>query len=407
MNNNLLKRTAVASLALLTLAGGATSAFADSGKGNGKGNNGKAEKHVQQSGKGKIEINLRFQDEKELKWALEYVMRLASKGVFNGYEDGSFKPKQTITRIEALTAAVRLMGLRAQAESTAEMSTKLNFSDANLIEKKYPWAVGYVAVAAENDLFAETESAIHPNKPADRLWAATLLVKALKLDAEAKAKANTTLAFKDADKIPAGAVGYIAVALEKGLITGYEDNTFRPNRPVTRAELAALLDRTDSQLPDANNGQTVTGRVKAAVSGSTLVVTKADGTDATLTLDGNVFVFRGGVKAAPSAIAVGDTVQAISSQGRIVFIEVTQTAQPAPVVTLTEVGVVNNINPATATQPATISIVKNAGAAPQGVVLNLAAHVEVSGGTLADVTAGKTVLLQGANGTVTKITIVS
>ncbi len=51
------------------------------------------------------------------------------------------------------------------------------------------------------------------------------------------------------NKIPAGSVGYVEVAIEKGLVDGFEDNTFRPNQPVTRAQLAALLDRTGNQLP--------------------------------------------------------------------------------------------------------------------------------------------------------------
>src|SRR5690606_34420992 len=131
-NTKMWKRAAISSLAVLTLLGGAGSAFAD-GKGPGKGN-GKAKGHEKKkqweeradSGKKDLVINLRFKDEQELKWAMEHIMRLASKGVFNGYSDGTFKPNQTITRIEALTAAVRLMGLREQAESSAEMSTKLN-----------------------------------------------------------------------------------------------------------------------------------------------------------------------------------------------------------------------------------------------------------------------------------------
>ena len=38
--------------------------------------------------------------------------------------------------------------------------------------------------------------------------------------------------------------GYIAWVHDSGLITGYEDGTFRPNAPITREELAALLVRT-------------------------------------------------------------------------------------------------------------------------------------------------------------------
>ena len=88
------------------------------------------------------------------------------------------------------------------------------------------------------------------------LFAATLLVKALGLEADATAKVNTQLTFKDEDKIPAGSVGYVAVATEKGIVTGYDNNTFRPNQPVTRAELAALLDRTDEEMPD-NDAQAI------------------------------------------------------------------------------------------------------------------------------------------------------
>ena len=53
------------------------------------------------------------------------------------------------------------MGLREQAESAAEMSTKLNFKDADVLARKYPWAVGYVAVALEKNLFNETDTLVH------------------------------------------------------------------------------------------------------------------------------------------------------------------------------------------------------------------------------------------------------
>ncbi len=390
------KKAAISSLAVLTLLGGATSAFADGkGKGHGKGHG-----NDNKDKKKEISINLKFKDEQELKWAIEHIMRLASKGVFNGYADGTFKPQQKITRIEALTAAVRLMGLGAQAESDAEMSTKLNFKDAGEMAKKYPWAVGYVAVAVENDLFAETDTHIQGDKPADRLWAATLLVKALKLSDEAKAKSNSELKFRDAHQIPAGSVGYVAVAIEKGLITGYEDNTFRPNQPVTRAELAALLDRTDSQLPD-QDAQAVTGRLKAAGNG-TLTITKPDNTDTVLALDANVFIFRNGVKAAPSALQVGDTLLVRTYQGKVVFVEVTQTAPE--VTAFAEAGTINSVSLNSEGRLATISITKAVTGGTQALIYNVAPNVTISGNASL-ITTGQAVELHGVNGTVNAIII--
>lgn len=332
MNKAMLKKTAVASMAVLTLAGGATSAFAD---GKGKGNDRKNDDdrksgYSQKKDHNEYNINVNFKDEKELKWALEYIVRLASKGVFTGYEDGTFKPNKVITRIEAITAAVRLMGLKEQAESAEEMATSLNFKDANEMKKKYPWAVGYVAVALEKDLFAETDTSIQADKPATRLFAATLLIKALGLEAEAKAKVNTTLNFRDSKNIPAASVGYVALAVEKGLITGYNDNTFRPNQPVTRAELAALLDRTDEQMPDDNqDAQAISGKLKAAAADGQITIVKSDNSETTVPLASNVFIFRNNVKASVASLAAGDEIIVRTYGGSAVFIEVTKAAGSA------------------------------------------------------------------------------
>ncbi|WP_028611911.1 S-layer homology domain-containing protein [Paenibacillus harenae] len=332
------KKSAISSLALLMLAGGATSAFADGGKGKGDHDDDKRDRDDD-----KYEVTWKFEDEKELKWALEYIMRLSSKGVFTGYTDGTFKPNQKISRIETLVAAVRLMGLRAQAESSAEMSTDLQFKDGDKIERKYPWAVGYVSVALENDLFAETETEVKPEENATRLWSTILLIKALKLEDEAKALNNTKLDFKDAKEIPAGSVGYVALALQKGIITGYEDKngkTFRPNQPVTRAELAALLDRTDTEMPD-HDAQAIAGKLKASAAAGQITVVKADNSEVVLNLDANVFIYRDDKKAAVSELKAGDEVLVRTYQNRVVFIEVTKTA---PVVTaLDKTGTINSL----------------------------------------------------------------
>ncbi|WP_238392341.1 S-layer homology domain-containing protein [Paenibacillus antri] len=334
------KKTMISCLAFSLVAGGATSAFAAKPEWAGKGKDKDDVKfewdddkfeykdeargiHVEVNGK---KIELKFDDvRQESAWALQYIAELVKRGVFTGYEDGSFRPNQKVTRIEAITAAVRQMGLRAQAESAAEMATELNFKDADKIEKKYPWAVGYVAVAVENDLFLETESEVQPEKPADRLWSTILLVKALGLEGEAKAKMNAELSFKDKKEIPAGAVGYVAVALEKGLITGYENNTFRPNQPVTRAELAAILDRTGDQIPEDDSGfGQVTGTFAGYANGkATLTV---NGKSVSYTLASDVTVLRNNALVGIGAVLPGDRVSAVVSNGAIIFLNVTQAA---------------------------------------------------------------------------------
>jgi predicted DNA-binding antitoxin AbrB/MazE fold protein len=395
------KKTAISSLALLMLAGGATSAFAD---GKGRGDDDDRDRKEDKHDDAKYKITWQFEDEDDLKWATEYIMRLASKGVFTGYEDGTFKPHQKISRIETLVAAVRLMGLRAQAESAAELSTDLQFKDASKIEKKYPWAVGYVAVALENDLFSETETEVKPEANATRLWSTILLIKALKLEDEAKALNNTKLDFKDAKEIPAGSVGYVALALQKGIITGYEDKhgkTFRPNQPVSRAELAALLDRTDTEMPD-QDAQAITGKLKAAAADGKITVVKPDNTEAVLTLDANVFIFRDDKKAPVSSLLAGDEVLVRTYQNKVVFIEVTKSA-PA-VISFTELGVINTLTYNAEAKLATISITRIENSQTVVLIYNIDANVSITG-DVSLLKPGQAVQVKGENGTVKSIEI--
>ncbi len=64
------------------------------------------------------------------------------------------------------------------------------------------------------------------------------------------------LSFKDRGSIPDWAEGYIARAVDKGLIDGYTDDTFRPNRQITREEMAVILIRAaglEDEADDARN----------------------------------------------------------------------------------------------------------------------------------------------------------
>lgn len=64
--------------------------------------------------------------------------------------------------------------------------------------------------------------------------------------------AKDALAFKDAKQIPAWAREALQAAVHTGLIRGYHDGTLRPNQPITRAELVTVLTRA-LKLPPADN----------------------------------------------------------------------------------------------------------------------------------------------------------
>jgi hypothetical protein len=75
---------------------------------------------------------------------------------------------------------------------------------------------------------------------------AAMLVRALGLDAQGDASfADVAASSSHADAVGA--------AYEAGLVSGYEDGTFRPERLVTRQELALLLQRAMASFGDAPN----------------------------------------------------------------------------------------------------------------------------------------------------------
>lgn len=401
--STLLKKFAVTGLAAAMLVGGATSAFAD-GKGHG---NGKGKGNGNKKGKEKTEmtIKIEFKDMEQYEWALRHIINLAPRHVFEGYEDGSFRPHQPVKRVEALVAAVRLLGLEEEAKSEAEMSASLNFKDSKKLTKDYPWAVGYVSVALKNDLFSEFEDMIQPEKGADRLWATTLLVKALKLDEEAKKKMNTKLPFKDANQIPAGAVGYVAVAIEKGLVKGYDNNTFRPNQPVTRAEMAALLDRTGDKLPDYKENS-VQGTVAASVQNNVLTMIVNNEFRA-YTLHPNVFVFRNNVKVEPSALQKDDQIVARVYDNQLIFIDVLKAANKDKENSFTVQGTLNHITMNDKGQLSTIVITQTVNGNTQVNIYNISADVTVEGNASLLLVPNQKVEISGKNNTVTKIKLIT
>lgn len=399
LTSPILRKSVVGTLAVGMLVGSASGAFA-----HGNDDNKNKNSNSNHKNKSKVEYNLDFKDvsEKDMKWAYSHIIRLASKQVFNGYEDGSFKPGNTITRVEAIVAAVRLLGLKEEAEKDENMNAELNFTDADKIEKKYSWAVGYIAVALKNDLFDESTKTFQPEKPADRLWSAILLVKALGLEEEAKAKMSTALTFKDAKQIPAASVGYVAVAVEKGLITGYNDNTFRPNQTVTRAELAALLDRADEQLPEEESAQAISGSL-TGIKGSTLTVKKADGTSVSLTLASDVFIFRNDKKVAVSDLKEGDQLFLRTYENKVVFIDVKESVKEDVVTADSGKIIMFTLN--ASGKIATLSVQKTVDSTTSTIVYNVSGDVKITGGE-GTLSPNQTVNLKLVNNVVTEIKIV-
>ena len=171
-------------------------------------------------------------------WAEQAIHDWMERGYIGGYEDNTFRPDQTITRAEF----VKLVNKTIDADQTATIA----FSDVSDSD----WFAGEVALAlGEGYVSGFEDGTFRPDQPVTRAQAAAFLAKALKLTGDADAVADMT----DSAAIPDWAAGAIGAVVDKGYMGGYEDGTFRPNRPLTRAEAVSMLNRV---LNDDGNEDT-------------------------------------------------------------------------------------------------------------------------------------------------------
>lgn len=168
-------------------------------------------------------------------WAAETVGRLAAMEIVSGYPDGTFKPENEITRAEVTAILARALKLAPGKEED------LKFKDNAAIPA---WARGVVAAAAKEGLvkgYPQPDGTVtfEAGRPVSRVEMAALVVRIL--EKEIGTVVPTELKFADAGTIPGWAKASVGVAVAKGIVAGYPDNTFRAEKPVTRAEAAAMV----------------------------------------------------------------------------------------------------------------------------------------------------------------------
>lgn len=275
-----------------------------------------------------VAARLGFRDLDEAAWALKHIAKLHLQGLLQGRGEGRMAPNASVTRAEVLALAVRAMGLEARARELVQAGTRFDFRFADAAAlRSQAWAQAYVWLAIEQGLIANA-GVLQPNKAASRLWVAEILVRALGYgQAEIAAAGQQAPGFKDAKSIPADKYGYVALAVQRGLIQGYEDGTFRPQKPVTRAEMAALIDRLETLLGiELGGGARTEARVRGwlkASQGGTLTVLVPQGeayAERSLALAAGSLVFVGDRLAMAADLRPGDRVELfLDAAGKVAF----------------------------------------------------------------------------------------
>ncbi len=265
-------------------------------------------------------------------WARPYIEKMNLLGVVKGVTETTYGPDNSVTREQLITMLVRLMGWESQATGKSLPST---FPKANSVA---PWARGYVAVAVEKGIVADEDlENFRPADAATRSEVAVFAVKAIGLGQEAKNRKNlnASLTFNDGYLIELKSRPYIEIAVEKGIMKGFPDGSFKPNDKVTRAQIATVLHNI-TKLEETNNIM-VQGIVKNV--DSTLLpsfdLKLNDGSSKTYTVDAySTLIYKedadGNLTGAQlKDIKSGDTVNIIASGNTAQYVEVAYGKQAA------------------------------------------------------------------------------
>ena len=176
---------------------------------------------------------VKFTDVQKNYWAFEYIGEMQKRGIINGYPDGRYYPENYVERCEFAKIMVGAAGLRT------DLTSGEYFKDV----KKDDWFYAYVETAKEylTGYKINGYDYYKPNDYALREDIAVALVKLKGYDTKSADQAMLKTMFSDYESISEAARPYVATAVERGLVSGYEDRTFRGQDSINRAEAAAML----------------------------------------------------------------------------------------------------------------------------------------------------------------------
>ncbi len=303
-----MKKAALIILVLVMILSSTTAIFADSC------NNGKFRPPgLAKKGGLPLSIAKKFIDIDGYSWAQEAIERMAEKGVIKGIGEGKFAPQRSVTKLEAIVMALRVMG---EEEAAIDYQGQIKNGKVKFKLKDYlqEWAYGYVKLAEEKGILDEADMIYFKlNDPASRHEVAKYIVRAMGSEEKAERYMDAKLDYKDAAFIPQGSVGYIHVANEGKLITGYPDGTFRPFNEVTRAEMAVMVARLEGKVEGDKDDEDEISIYRGKVTDIDTVGTnrsiELDDKKVYILTDDTKVVFDNDVKGTIKDIKIGDTVK--------------------------------------------------------------------------------------------------
>lgn len=167
-------------------------------------------------------------------WGADYCDFLYSSGISGGYDDGTFRPDDLLTRLDFSVMLYNALKL----DPAKYAGVVLPFEDLDQIPEQalpalralYKEGIVTGTAGTNGTLF------FNPSGSLTRAQAAAMIGRS-----QEKGYALADLSFTDTAQIPGYASFYIRTMAAQGILSGYADGTFRPQASITRGQMAKIL----------------------------------------------------------------------------------------------------------------------------------------------------------------------
>lgn len=177
-------------------------------------------------------------------WMDPYLEQVVDWGVMAGDKNGNLHPDRQITRAEFVTMINRAFGHKEVGPNP--------FRDV----PGTAWYAEDIAIAYRAGYFAGTSATTaSPNAPVTREQAVTMLGRNMRM----QGGTGAILSYTDNTAMANWSRGMIQEATDMGIVSGYEDGSFRPRAPISRGEAAAIIVQAVGTLISEPGEQSVGG----------------------------------------------------------------------------------------------------------------------------------------------------
>ncbi|MBR4723548.1 MAG: S-layer homology domain-containing protein [Clostridia bacterium] len=239
-------------------------------------------------------------------WAYSYVEDMAERGLIKGYEDGTFRPGNSVSRMEAFALFARLMGSNSEVNADTVSSAKQEYAEV-LSKYNLSYAEGDVAFMLLRGVITEDELDTYfegskKTQPMPRYEAAILITKAMLGEADAKNEVLVDMDYTDVSSIPKAAKQYVYYVTQKGIMSGMGNNEFSANTDVLRGQIAVMLSKTADAADYAFDSVTIVGLDEDLKN---IKIKDADGAEFTIGYTDSARFFKGAGAVVASSLKSG------------------------------------------------------------------------------------------------------